>query len=494
MFESAELGHRIDKKTYDERVPVLRENLLEAQFALGRRRDFPVLILISGVDGAGKGETVNLLNAWMDPRHIVTEGFGPPSQEELERPAQWRFWRLLPPQGKIGIFFGSWYTRPIVSRVEGGASTADLDRSIQEIIRFERMLTNEGVLLLKFWFHLSKERQRKRLKGLEKDPATRWRVTDTDWARFKKYDKFRKWSEHTLRHTSTGNAPWYVVEGTDHNFRSLTVAQTLLEAMRHRTENGKGDAQQVNFTTAPLVPPIDNLRILRTLPTDAALSRKQYDEELLRYQGQLNLLMREPRFRDHSVILVFEGTDAAGKGSSIRRITAALDARRYRIVPVAAPTEEERAQPYLWRFWRHVPGRGGFTIFDRSWYGRVLVERVEELCPPASWMRAYSEINDFEEQLVRNGTILIKFWLAITKEEQLQRFRARETIPFKQHKITDEDWRNREKWDDYEIAVCDMVDRTSTEFAPWRLVPANDKRFARIDILKTICERIAAAL
>ena len=494
MFESAELGHRIDRKTYTERVPALRQELLEAQYRLGQERDFPVLILISGVDGAGKGETVNLLNAWMDPRHIVTEGFGPPSQEERERPAQWRFWRLLPPQGKIGIFFGSWYTQPIVSRVEGDASTADLDRSIQQIIRFERMLTNEGVLLLKFWFHLSKERQRKRLKGLEKDPATRWRVTDTDWARFKKYDKFRKWSEHTLRHTSTGNAPWYVVEGTDHNFRSLTVAQTLLEAIRHRMENSEGDAQQVKFTTAPLVPPIDNLRILRTLPTDAALSRKQYDEQLLRYQGRLNLLTREPRFRNHSVILVFEGNDAAGKGSSIRRITAALDARRYRIVPVAAPTEEERAQPYLWRFWRHVPGRGGFTIFDRSWYGRVLVERVEALCPPASWMRAYSEINDFEEQLIDNRTIVVKFWLAISKAEQLKRFQARENTPFKRFKITDEDWRNREKWDEYETAVCDMVDRTSTEFSPWHLVPANDKRFARVDILKTVCKRIEQAL
>ena len=194
------------------------------------------------------------------------------------------------------------------------------------------------------------------------------------------------------------------------------------------------------------------------------------------------------------MIAVFEGSDAAGKGGAIRRITGALDARHYRIIPVAAPTEEERAQPYLWRFWRHIPAAGGVTIFDRSWYGRVLVERVEKYCAEADWMRAYAEINDFEEQLVKNNTILVKFWLTISKDEQLRRFQEREKVGFKRFKITEEDWRNREKWDEYELAVCDMVDRTSTEIAPWSLIEANDKNFARIKVLKTLCQRIESAL
>lgn len=491
MFESAELGHKIDKATYDAEVPALREALLNAQYDLLENAKFPVIILIGGVDGAGKGETVNLLNEWMDPRHIHAHAMGEPSDEESERPPMWRFWRSLPPKGRIGIFFGSWYTAPIVQRVLGQTKANRLDKSIEEINRFEKMLTDEGALILKFWFHLSKDAQKKRLKFLEKDPKTRWRVTDTDWERFKIYDKFRKVSEYALRETSTGEAPWTVVEGTDARYRSMTVGKIILDSIRKRLDHPATPAQP---NVAPLVPPIDKLDVIDKLNMSQKLSKKAFDADLEKYQGKLNLLTRDPRFRNMSVIAVFEGSDAGGKGGAIRRITGALDARHYRIVPVAAPTEEERAQPYLWRFWRHIPRRGYVTIFDRSWYGRVLVERVEKFCPENDWMRAYSEIIDFEEQLVANNTVLVKFWLAITKDEQLRRFKEREQISFKRFKITEEDWRNREKWDEYEQAVCDMVDRTSTVIAPWTLVEANDKNFARIKVLKTLCQRIEAAM
>ncbi len=491
MFESAELGHKIDKKTYDKEVPTLREELLNAQFDLAQKPNFPVIILIGGVDGAGKGETVNLLNEWMDPRHIHAHAMGEKSDEEQERPPMWRFWRALPPKGKIGIFFGSWYTDPIVQRVLGQTKRAQLSQSIEHINRFEKMLTDEGALILKFWFHLSKDAQERRLKALEKNPQTRWRVTKLDWERFELYDKFRKVSEYTLRETSTGEAPWIVVEGADPRYRSLTVGRTLLEAMRKRLDH---PAKQAAAKVAPLQAPIDTLDVFDKLDMSQKLAKKKFDAELEKYQGRLNLLTRDPRFHKLSLIALFEGSDAGGKGGAIRRITGALDARHYHIIPVAAPTEEERAQPYLWRFWRHIPRTGRVTIFDRSWYGRVLVERVEKFCSEADWMRAYSEINDFEEQLVDSNTVLVKFWLAITKEEQLRRFKEREKTGYKRFKITDEDWRNREKWGDYERAVCDMVDRTSTEIAPWTLVEANDKNFARIKILKTLCQRIEAAM
>jgi len=492
MFESAEVGHSISREDYRAREALLREALLKAQYDLLGNAKFPVVIIIGGVDGAGKGETVNLLNEWMDPRHIVTRAFGEMSDEEAERPPMWRFWRGLPPKGRIGILFGSWYTATIVNRVTGKTKASALMQSIEEIRHFEQMLAAEGVLILKFWFHLSRDEQKKRLKALEKDPKTRWRVTDTDWQRFKIYDRFREISEHTLRETSTGEAPWFIVEGTDPNYRYLTVGTLLLEALNKRLADKNGRAS--SFKPAPLEPVLDNHNVLNALNYKQALTRKEYVRQLEKYQGRLNLLTRDPRFRGKSLIAVFEGQDAAGKGSSIRRITGALDARHYQVIPIAAPTEEERAQPYMWRFWRHLPRKGRVTIFDRSWYGRVLVERVEKFCSEYDWMRAYHEINDFEEQLGRSDVILVKFWVAITKEEQLKRFRERQKIAFKQFKITEEDWRNRKKWGDYERAVCDLVERTSTEIAPWNLIPANDKLFARIEILKTLCNRIEKAL
>jgi len=491
VFESAELGHTIDKATYESEVPKLREALLDAQFDLAQKAAFPVIILIGGVDGAGKGETANLLNEWMDPRHIHAHAMGEKSDEEQERPPMWRFWRALPPKGRVGIFFGSWYTDPIIERVLRRTRPAQLAQSIERINRFEHMLTDEGALILKFWFHLSKDAQKKRLKALEKDPKTRWRVTDTDWERFKLYEKFRKVSEYTLRETSTGEAPWIVVEGSDFRYRGLTVGKILLDAMRNRLDHPATPAPP---SIAPLQAPLDKVDVLGKLDMTRTLSKQAYETALEKYQGKLNLLTRHPEFRKLSVIAVFEGSDAGGKGGAIRRITGALDARFCHIIPVAAPTEEERAQPYLWRFWRHIPRTGRVTIFDRSWYGRVLVERVEKFCSEADWMRAYSEINDFEEQLAAHNIVVVKFWLAITKDEQLRRFKEREQIGFKRFKITEEDWRNREKWDDYERAVCEMVDRTSTEIAPWTLVEANDKNFARIKILKTLCQRIEAAM
>ncbi|HEY3444805.1 MAG TPA: polyphosphate:AMP phosphotransferase [Myxococcales bacterium] len=492
MFESAELGHRVDKQTWNEEEPALRSALLAAQYALLAQKKTAVVVVIAGVDGAGKGETVNLLNEWMDPRHVRTHAFAAPSDEEEDRPPMWRFWRALPPRGRIGILFGSWYTDPIVHRVEGETSKAGLDQSVEAIRHFERMLTQENVLLVKLWFHLSKKAQKKRLKELEKDPDTRWRVTREDWQRFETYERFRKVSEYVLRETSTGEAPWTVVEGADHRYRSLAAGKLLLSALQERLATKAPPAAE---PAAPLPKePIDGRHVLRSLKYDQQVEKKRYEKELEKWQGELNLLARHPRFRRRSCVLVFEGQDAAGKGGAIRRITAALDARHYGIIPVAAPTEEERAQPYLWRFWRHLPRQGHVAIFDRSWYGRVLVERVEGFCDEAAWMRAYAEINDFEEQLDRHGVVVSKFWLAITPDEQLRRFKEREKTDYKKFKITDEDWRNREKWPQYERAVCDMVDRTSTEMAPWTLVEANDKYSARLKILKTLCRQWEEAL
>ncbi len=489
MFESAELGQKISKADYDKEVPNLREALLNVQHDLRESGKFQVIILIGGVDGAGKSETVKILNEWMDPRFIETNAMGASTEEELAHPPMWRFWRALPPRGKIGIFFGSWYTAPIINRVYG--KTRDLDQDMEDIIRFEKMLLDEGALILKFWLHLSKDVQKNRLKTLEKNPETRWRVTKTEWAHFKLYDKFRKISERALLHTSTPDAPWTIVEGTDPRYRYLTIGKAILGALSDRLNGG---LQKAAPEPLPELPPVDDMFLLKSVDFSQTMTKKEYDKELEKYQRQLNLLVRSRKFRKISAILVFEGSDAAGKGGAIRRVTGALDPRSYRIIPIAAPTEEERLHPYLWRFWRNIPRSGNFTIFDRSWYGRLLVERVEGFCSQADWMRAYGEINDFEEQLSWCGGVVIKFWLSISKAEQLKRFKEREVTGFKRFKITEEDWRNRRKWNKYEVAVEEMIDRTSTGTSPWTVVEANNKYYARVKILKEICARIEAAI
>jgi polyphosphate:AMP phosphotransferase len=413
----------------------------------------------------------------------------------------WRFWRSLPPKGKIGIFFGSWYTEPIIDHVFQRLDADELERRTAEIERFERMLVNEGALVVKLWFHLAKKVQKKRLRTLEANPKTSWHVSDTEWEHFKRYDQFRVVSERVLRHTSTVEAPWTVIEGANARYRELTAGETLLHAMQERLqEASRGERPEERDSAPPAssamvsVPSLDGVQLLRSLDLSQTLSKSEYDDELAKEQRKIALLSRDKSFKKHSLVLVFEGVDAAGKGGSIRRVTSALDARQYRIVPIGAPTEEERAQPYLWRFWRHLPRRGHATIFDRSWYGRVLVERVEEFAPKIDWMRAYEEINDFEEQLVQSGTIVVKLWLQISQAEQLKRFKARERVGFKRYKITDEDWRNRKKWPEYESAICDMIDRTSTEIAPWTLVEAENKRFARIKVLRTVREAIERSI
>lgn len=502
MFEAVEGGEQIDKATYEKRVAKLRAALLDMQYRILTAKKFPVVVVIGGVEGAGKGETVNLLNEWMDPRHIQSHAVGAPTDEELQRPPMWRFWRRLPPKGKIGMFFGSWYTLPIVSHVNGEASKKDLDLAMAEIRHFETMLAKEGALVVKYWFHLSKKEMKKRLEELEEDKHTRWRVTKDDWKRFSQYDDYRRVSERALTETWTNDAPWTLVNGSDPRGRVLFVGESLLSAMSdriERVENGNG-AKKAAEESEPAKaaraarPKKPKPSVLDNLDLTQKLSKKEYEKQLDKWQRELALLTRHKKFEKLSPVLVFEGADAAGKGGAIRRITQAIDARLYDVHPVAAPSDEERAQPYLWRFWRHAPRDGKFCIFDRSWYGRVLVERVEGFAKESDWRRAYDEILDFEAQLVRAGCPISKFWLQISPEEQLRRFKEREQTKWKQFKITDEDWRNREKWDAYRVAASEMIERTSADFAPWTVVSAEDKYHARIHILKTICESIENAL
>ncbi len=491
MFDAAEIGHKLDKKTFEREAPKLRELLLDAQFDLAENKAFPVIVLVAGLAGAGKGETVNLLTEWMDPRRIDSVANGAPTDEERERPFMWRFWRNLPPKGRTGIFFHSWYQDPVDAMSRGKIGRADFDQRIEDIQRFERMLADEGALVLKFWLHLSKKKQRKTLAKLESKKSTCWRVTKADWKEHKRYDDVVAAWRHAIRLTSLSHAPWTVIEAGDREYRLLTVARGLATALRQRLDHPR----RAPGAAAPMpLPPVDGKRLIDTLDLSLGLGEKDYDKRRDELQGRLSKLTRHRKFKERGAVLVFEGSDAAGKGGAIRRVAGGLDVRHYRIIPIAAPSDEERDQPYLWRFWRHLPRNGHVAIFDRSWYGRVLVERVEGFAAQDDWLRAYGEINDFEDAMVRDRLVVAKFWLAISAKEQLRRFKEREATGFKRYKITPDDWRNRKKWDAYIQAANDMVERTSTGLAPWTLIEAEDKNYARIKILETICDKIEAAL
>lgn len=482
MFKKVEKTVPVDKQVFKSLEPTLRLELLSLQREL-RDADFPVIILLNGVDGGGKGETGNLLHEWLDARYLDAHAFGPETEDEASRPDLWRYWRALPPKGRMGVLFGTWYSQPIIERVYGHLDGDEFDKKLEEINAFERLLTDDGALIIKFWFHLSKKQQKNRLRKLEAKRRTRWRVTRRDWRHFKLYDKFAKHCENVIEQTDTPAAPWTLVSGADARTRALRVGEEIRDRLTaHMSRKKKVTKKRGRRKKIPA--------LLDAVDLDQTIEKSEYSDELDRLQGKLSELSWDLHEQGRGVVLVYQGWDAAGKGGNIRRLVPALDARQYNVIPVGAPTEDERAQHYLWRFWRHIPRGGRFTIFDRSWYGRVLVERVEGFATVPEWQRAYQEINEFENQLTDNGYILLKFWIHISKDEQLRRFKAREATPYKKHKITEEDYRNREKWDQYKEAVSEMIVRTDKKSAPWTIVPGNCKRYARIHVLRSVCDFI----
>ncbi len=494
MFEATKVGRSVDKATFKKQQAELRTQLLAVQREL-RHTDIPLIVLIAGVDGAGKGEVVNRLNEWLDTRGVQTFAFWDETDEERQRPRYWRFWRTLPARGNMAILFGGWYLAPIEQRMLGKCRDQELDAELNRIVDFERMLIQDGALLVKFWFHLSEKDQKARLEELSRDDRSRWKMLPKKGKFHKHYRRFERVAERIIRHTDRGISPWYLIEAKDRYYRDLTMGKTLLQAIQRRLSEpppleSPPTSGHLELPDAPGA----QITILDQLDLTKRLSRDLYKVQLRQLQQELNELCWQAYNQRRSIVLVFEGVDAGGKGGAIRRFTNAIDARLYRAIPIAAPTDEEKAHHYLWRFWRHVPRDGYITIYDRSWYGRVLVERVEGFATTMEWQRAYSEINQFEEQLIEHGTILFKFWLQVSQEEQLRRFKERERVPYKRYKITDEDWRNREKWPQYKAAVNDMIARTSTECAPWILVEGDDKPFARIKVLRSLRDGIRKAL
>ncbi len=484
----------MSKKAYEARLPDVRAALVRMQVEL-KSAKFPVIVVIAGVEASGKGDVVNILNGWLDPRGFETFALHDPTDEERDRPAMWRYWRTLPPNGRMAIYAGGWHADALSDDPRSARELAHFDTMLRRFVWFEGQLAAAGALIIKVWLSLSKESQRARLRDLESDPRTAWRVTPEDWQSQRDYDRLDRLAKRMRVTTHQAGAPWYVVDAEDPRARNLSVADIILSRFRihmrahRRTRASVGRGAK---RTVPLRPA--GLRRLLSLSLENKLSQPLYEKKRDKWLARLNKVVRAAGQERRSIVWVFEGWDAAGKGGAIRRLTDAIDARDFRVIPVAKPTDEEKSHHYLWRFWRHVPRAGMVTIYDRSWYGRVLVERLERFATEAEWRRAYRELNEFELELTEHGVIVIKFWLHISKDEQLKRFRDREATSYKSHKMGHEDWRNRRKWASYEIAVGDMLALTSTRHAPWHLVAANNKRHARLEIIKTSCRQIEAAL
>ncbi|MEP4148233.1 MAG: polyphosphate:AMP phosphotransferase [Halioglobus sp.] len=485
MFEQFESHAPMDKSSFEESALELRQQLLQLQFAL-EDTPHPVIIVLAGLDGAGKGVLVHRLNEWMDPRGIDTNTYWEHSDEEESRPYFWRFWQKLPPRGRIGIFLGSWYTHATRRRLEGQSADDEFEYACSRIRNFERQLSDDGAVVIKIWLHVSEATQQQQLE--EKAPRKQQnpRVTEHPYELQGQYEQTLTIYEELIRNTQTLQCPWHIVDGEDRYHREINAGEIIRDAINRRLHN------PTPKSTMPELPePRD---VLASISLNKSLQKDDYKRKLHKYQSRLQDLAWKAYGQKKSLVAVFEGWDGAGKGSAIRRVTGAIDPRLYKLIQIAAPSEEEHARQYSWRFWRQLQRDGRATLFDRSWYGRVMVERVEGFAKQDEWMRAYGEINEFEQELIEHGSIVAKFWIHISKEEQLARFKAREQEAYKRHKITDEDWRNREKWPAYEQAVNQMIVQTHTEDAPWTLVAGNNKYYARIKILKTLCKSLEEAL
>jgi len=495
MLENVDLTKQLDKETSRKVLPELQDRLRD----LARQvydAGIPVIILFEGWDAAGKGTNINRLVERLDPRGFKVHPVSAPLEDERLRPFLWRFWNKIPARGQIAIFDRSWYGRVLVERMDKLCAKAEWQAAYHEIRDFERQLADDGTVVVKFWLHISKKEQRRRFEKCEADPFLRWKIEKEDWKHHREYKKYYRAVEEMFEKTSTAQAPWTIVEAEDRRFATIKVLQTVCDAMTDAAKKNGPAKPAVAPAKAPARarPAIRVATILDKVDLSKKLDKDEYSTRLKKLQVRLRELEFEMYHRRLPVIVLYEGWDAAGKGGNIKRLTQTLDPRGYSVIPIAAPTGDEKTHHYLWRFWRQIPKAGHLAIFDRTWYGRVLVERVEGFCSEAEWKRAYHEINEFEGQLASFGTVLCKFWLQISKEEQLRRFKERETVAYKHYKLTDEDWRNREKWSRYEPAVVDMLEKTSTTYAPWTIVEANCKWYARVKTLATLVQAIERGL
>ncbi len=497
MLEKLDLTKSLGKTEYKEKMAELEPRLGKLQREC-RELGIPVMIAFEGYGASGKGVQISELIRALDPRGFEVYAVKNETEEEKMHPFMWRFWTKMPPKGRIAIYDSSWYRKVLIDRFDKKTKKSELADAYSSICSFEEQLTSDGMVIIKIFLAIDKKEQKKRFDKLLGSDETAWRVSEGDLKRNKSFDKYQKVNEEMLTRTDTEYAPWNIVEAVDRRFATAKiyaiVVQTLAEKVeevkkRKKKEETKGEEDKTKVWTG-----VEKESILGKADLSLTYSKEEYKKRLEKLQNKMEKLHGELYRRRIPVVLGFEGWDAGGKGGAIKRLTEKMDPRGYVVHPTASPNDIEKAHHYLWRFWTDMPKAGHVTIFDRTWYGRVMVERIEGFCSKQEWQRAYKEINSMEKDLTDAGAIVLKFWMQIDKEEQERRFRARQENPEKQWKITDEDWRNREKWDQYEDAVNEMLIRTSTPNAPWIVVEGNCKYYARIKVLESVVEAIEEKL
>ena len=490
MLREVDLNKNLTKNEYKEMMDKLAPKFAALQRE-ARAKGLPVMVVFEGWGASGKGTMISRLIQPLDPRGFKVFTIQAENEEEHMHPFLWRFWTKTPAKGRMHIFDRSWYRRVITEQMDAPMDQKRLDAAYHQILSFEEQLSADGTLIIKFFLHISADEQEKRLKKLERSSETKWRVTKADWKHFKQYKAYLPMYDHMLEQTDMSWAPWHVIEATDREYAAVKV-MTIVAGMieeRLNEENAKESRSHLAERAQEELPGTEETMrttVLDGVDVNLTMTKEDYKKRLSVLQKELTRLQNEMYLKRIPVVVALEGWDAAGKGGAIKRLTEPLDPRGYEVVPTAAPNDIEKAHHYLWRFWRAMPKDGHMTIFDRTWYGRVMVERIEGFCSQAEWRRAYREINQMEQNLTDHGVIVLKFWLQIDKDEQERRFNERMEDPEKQWKITDEDWRNREKWDAYVKAVDEMILRTSTTYAPWTIVEADSKYYARIKILETV--------
>lgn len=479
---------RPEQEELERRLEAAREGLAERQLKI-RDGKVPVFVLFEGFGAAGKGSVLGKIIKNMDPRFYSVDTMKSPTEEEMRKPFLCRYFERIPEAGRFVFLDGGWVEEVVSDRVHDRLSDGKYKERVDSIKRFERTLTDNGYLVMKFFFHIDKDVQKERLETLEAHKNTSWRVSKEDLYQNRHYKKYSKAYNKYLDDTNVSNAPWYLIDGSDKKWAELQILELLNQGIDTALTNN-GVAVPIIQNIFPMV----KMPKLAEVDLNKSLTDEEYDKLLDKYQEKLGRLHNELYRRKVPVIIAYEGYDAAGKGGNIKRVAAALDARGYVVNPIASPEPHEKARHYLWRFWTRLPKTGHVAIFDRTWYGRVMVERIEGFCSENDWRRAYNEINEFEKELYDWGAVVVKFWVDIDKDTQLERFNLRQNTPAKQWKITDEDWRNREKWDQYERAVDEMFEKTSTVFAPWHILESNDKKYARVKALNIIIDAIEKRL
>lgn len=492
MLEKLDLKQKLKKDEYDKKLEYYGDLLGKLQREC-RSAKIPVIILVEGWRGAMRTDIINEMMQKMDSRGFRVFSASKMTDEQRKQPFFTTFWKQLPRYGNIAVYHRSWYFLKNEHNVADKSQVEHLlNTSYSHIRAFEKQLTDDGYVLMKFFVHVSKKQQKENLEKLNKIYGKNWRKLDVQEHNEEDYDNFVNAYEQMFAETDTENAPWHLIAGDDERFATVQIIESIVKTLQSAVAAAEIKAQNRSIVMPPRHVALYN--VLDKVDLSKSLTKEEYKQQLEKCREKLKTLQLDLYESQRSLIVAFEGWDAGGKGGAIKRLARALDPLGYAVNPVAAPNQVEKQFHYMWRFWVKMPRAGEIAIFDRTWYGRVMVERIEHFATDAEWQRAYGEINETEAQWVEHGTILCKFWLHIDKDEQLKRFEEREKDPDKKWKITDEDWRNREKWPDYEAAVNEMLIRTSTDYAPWTVVEANSKYYARIKVLKTVINAIEKAI